>query len=79
VSNGVVKDAGRDALEAGHFCKAPDHSGDVVERVAEFISRRHVRLIEPREVTRDDWQSVGEQRDQIAKHVARARKAVQEQ
>jgi len=74
----VVKDIDREAVEADNLRKALDHVGDVVEGVAEFFSQRHVGLTEPRKVRRDDMKSVGEQRDQVTEHVARARKAVQE-
>src|SRR5262249_57948007 len=72
----VVKDIDREAAEADNLFEALDHASDVVERVAEFFSRRHVGLTEPGKVRRDDMKSVGEQRDQVAEHVACAREAV---
>jgi hypothetical protein len=51
----------------------------MLSNVSEFFSRRHVGLTEPRKVRRDHTKSVSEQRDQITKHVARAREAVEQQ
>src|SRR5262249_60057981 len=50
-----------------------------VERVAEPLSRRHIGSTESREVRGDNMKPVGEERDQIAEHVARAREAMQQQ
>src|SRR5262245_33409169 len=75
----VVEDIHRKPVEADDLGKPADHAGDVVERVSEFFSRRHVGLTEPRKVRRDHMKSIGEQWDQITKHVTGARKAVQQQ
>src|SRR5262245_56724358 len=75
----VVKDVHRKPVEADDLGKSVDHVGDVVERVFEFFPRRHVGLTEPGKVRGDHMKSVGEQRDQVAKHVARTREAVQQQ
>ena len=75
----VIKNINRKAVEADDFGEALDDVGDVVERVAEFIVRRHIGLTEAGKVRRDHKKSAGEQRDQITKHVARAREAVQQQ
>src|SRR5215831_6890404 len=75
----VVEDVHRKLIEAYDLGEAVDHVGNVVECVSEFFSRRHVGSTEPRKVRRDHKKSVGEQRDQITKHVARAREAVQQQ
>ena len=75
----VVENIDREAIEADDLGKTVDHAGDVVECVAEFFPRRHVGLAEPGKVRRDHVKSVGEQRDQVAEHVARAREAVQQQ
>src|SRR5262245_46750644 len=71
----VVKDVHRKLIEAYDLGEAVDHAGNVVERVSEVFSRWHVGLTETRKVRRDHKKSVGEQRDQITKHVARAREA----
>ena len=44
-----------------------------------FFSPWHVGLTEARKVRRNHKKSVGEQRDQITKHVARGREAEQQQ
>jgi hypothetical protein len=75
----VVKDIDSKPFEADDFGKALDHARDVVERVAEFFSRRHVGLTEPRKVWRDNMKSVGEPRDQVSEHVAGTWEAVQQQ
>jgi hypothetical protein len=75
----IVKDVHSKPIEADDLGKALHHAGDVVERVTEFFSWRHIGLTEPRKVGRDDMKSVGEERDQVAEHVARAREAVQQQ
>src|SRR5262245_34774823 len=75
----VVEDVHRKLIEAYDFGEALDHAGNVVECVSEFFSRRHVGLPEPRKVRRNHKKSVGEQRDQITEHVARARETVQQQ
>jgi hypothetical protein len=51
----------------------------LVERVGKLAARRHVGLAEARQIGRDDVEAIGQQRDQIAEHVARAREAVQQQ
>ena len=58
---------------------AVDDRGDVVERVGEAAPRRHVRLAEARQVGRHDVETIGQMRDQIPEHVARAREAVKQQ
>src|SRR5215813_10684363 len=72
----VVKNIKREAIEADDFRKPLDDAGDVVERVAEFIAWRHVRLTEAGKVGRDHVKSVSKKRDQVPKHMARAREAV---
>src|SRR5215472_8962016 len=74
----VVEDIHRKPVEADDLSEAVDHAGNVVECVAEFFSRRHVGLTEAGQVRRDYKKSVGEQRDQMTKHVACAREAVQQ-
>jgi len=75
----VVEDVHCKPVEADDFGKAVDHASDVVERVTEFVSRRHIGLTEPGKVRRDDVKPVGQQRDQVTEHVASAREAVQQQ
>ena len=75
----VVKDVQRKLIETYDLGEAVDHVGNAVECVSEFFSLRHVGLTEPGKVRRDHEESIGEQRDQITKHVARARETVQQQ
>src|SRR5215813_11675925 len=74
----VVEDVHRKLIEAYDLGEAVDHAGNVLECVSEFFSRRHVGLAEPRKVRRDHKKFVGEQRDQITKHVTGTREAVQQ-
>ena len=72
----VVKDIHCKPIESDDFGEAVDHAGNIVERVAEVFSRRHIGLTEPGKVRRGNMKSVGEERDQVAEHVARARETV---
>jgi hypothetical protein len=74
----IVKDVHCKPIEADDLGKAVHHAGDVIERVTEFFSWRHIGLAEPGKVRRDDMKSVSEERDQVTEHVARGREAVQE-
>ena len=51
----------------------------MLEGVVKVAPRGHVRLAEAGQVRSNDVKPVGEQRDQLAKHVARGREAVQQQ
>ncbi len=75
----VVEHVHRKPVEADDLGEAVDHAGNVVERVFEPFSRRHVGLTEPGKIRCNHPEFVGEQRDQVTKHVARAREAVQQQ
>jgi hypothetical protein len=75
----VVKDIDREAVEADDLGKAVDHVRNTVERVTEFLPRRHIGLAEAGKVRRDDMKSISNERDQVTEHVARAREAVQQQ
>jgi hypothetical protein len=74
----VVEHVQREAVEAEHFRQAIDGVGDVLERVVEVTSGGHVRLAEAGQVGSNEVKPVGEQRDQLAEHVARGRETVQE-
>ena len=75
----VVEHVNREAVEADDFGKALDDIGEVVERIVELVPRRHVRLTEARQVRRDDMEAIHQERDQIAKHVTGARKAMEQE
>ncbi len=72
----VVEDIDGIAIEADDFGEAVDQLGDPVEGVA---AARHVGLAEARQIGSDDVEAIGQQRDEVAEHVACARKAVQQQ
>src|SRR5262249_51284758 len=74
----VVKDVHCKPIEAEDLGKAIDYAGDVVESVTEVFSRRHIGLTEAGKVWRDNMKSVGEEWHQVAEHVTRARKTVQQ-
>jgi len=75
----VVEHVNRETVEADDFGKALDDIGEGVERIGKPVPRRHVRLAEAWQVRRDDVEAIRQERDQIAKHVAGARKAVEQQ
>src|SRR5262249_48032947 len=56
----IVENVHRKPIEADNLGEAVDHAGNVLERVIEFFSRRHIGLPEPRKIWRDDMKSVGE-------------------
>ena len=72
----VVEDVEGEAVEADDLGEAVDRVREPVESVAAV---RHVGVAEARQIGRDDVEAVGQQRDQVAEHVARAREAVQQQ
>src|SRR5262249_6068456 len=75
----VVEDVYCKPIEADDLGKAVDDARDVVEGIAECLTRRHVGLTKSGKVRRNDRKSVGKERDQIPEHVARAREAMQQQ
>ena len=75
----IIEDIDREAVEADDLGEPVDHARDVVERIVEFVPSRHVRLPEAGQVGRDDVEAVGQQRDQVPEHVARAGETVQQQ
>jgi hypothetical protein len=75
----IVKDLNRKPIEADELGEAVDHARDIVERVAELISRRHVGAAEARKGRRDHMEHVGEERNKVTKHVTGAREAVQQE
>src|SRR4029077_9384747 len=74
----VVEDIDGKAIEPDDFGEALNHLGDIVEGIFECIARRHVGLAESGKVRSDYVKSVGKHWDQIAEHMTRARKAVQQ-
>jgi hypothetical protein len=75
----VVEVVDREAFQANDFREAVNDAGDVVECVGELGPRRHLRLAEAWQVGRDDVEAIGEERDEIPKHVARAGEAMKQQ
>src|ERR1700751_3563114 len=74
----VVENVNREAIESDDLGKTLDHASYIVECIAEPLSRRHRRLAEAGQVRRDEVEFAGKQRNQVAEHVARSRKAVQQ-
>ena len=64
------------AVEADDLGEAVDRVRDPVERGALI---RHIGVAEARQVGGDDMDAVGEQRDEVAEHVAGGREAMQQQ
>ena len=75
----VVEHVDREAVEAENLGEAVDDVGEMIEGVVEFGRIRHVRLAEAGQVGRDQVKLVGQERYQVAEHVARRRVAVQQQ
>ena len=72
----VVEHIDRVAVEADRLGEAVDRLRNLVERVR-FV--RHIGIAEPRQIRRDDMETVGEQGNEVAEHVASGREAMQEQ
>jgi hypothetical protein len=62
----VLEDKDGIATEADHLGEAVDHRCDLVEAIA---AARHVRVAESPQVWRDGVKAIGEERDEVAKHV----------
>jgi hypothetical protein len=75
----VVEDIHCIASEADRIDETTQHPGELVEAVGELSPWRSLGLAEPRKVRRDHAVAVRQQRDQVAKHMARGREAVQKQ
>src|SRR5258708_3710070 len=72
----VIEDIGGIAIETDDLSEAIDRLRDPVKSAA---SAGHVGLAEARQVWRDDVETVGQERDKVPEHVARAREAVKQQ
>ena len=72
----IIEDIDRIAVEADDFGEAVDHVRDLVEACSRAPA---CPIAEAGQVGRDDVEAIGQKRDQIAEHVARARKAMQQQ
>ena len=72
----IVEHVNGVAVEADGVGESIDRRRDLVERIR-FI--RHIGVAEAREIGSDDMETVGEQRDEIAKHMAGGGEAVQQQ
>jgi hypothetical protein len=59
--------------------KAVNDVGDVVRGVFKLAPCRYVCLAKPGQIRRDDVETIGQQRNQVAKHVPRAGEAVKQQ
>src|SRR5262249_6852136 len=72
----VIEDVDGIAIEADDLGEAVDRFRDLVEGEA---STRQVGLAEARQVGSDHMEAIGQERDEVAEHVARTRKAMEQQ
>jgi hypothetical protein len=75
----VIEDVDGEPPQAQHFREAADHLADVLEGVGESVAVGLLGHAEAGQVRGDDVKLAGQIRDQVAKHVAGAREAVQQQ
>jgi hypothetical protein len=72
----IVEDVDGMACEPDRCREAIHHLREMIEGIREVRPIRRVRKAETREIGRHDMIPVGEQRDEIAKHVRRTREPV---
>ena len=72
----VVEHVDRIAVEADRLGEAVDRLGNLVECIRLM---RHVGIAKARQIGRDDMESIGELRDEVAEHVAGGREAMQQE
>src|SRR6516162_7316148 len=72
----VIEDVDGIAIEADDLGETVDRSRDLIEAMA---AARHVGVAEARQVGGNDVEAIGQERDEVAEHVAGAREAVQQQ
>src|SRR5262249_39204629 len=77
----VIENVDRVAIKADDLGEAVDRLGYAGEGVLEsgLATSGHVGFAESREVGRDDMEAIGQERDQIAEHMARTREAMEQQ
>src|SRR5437879_3216902 len=75
----IVEDIDCEALETDHLGEAVDDIGNMIERVSELAPRRHLRLTKAGQIGRHQMKAIGEMRDEVTEHVARARETVKQQ
>src|SRR5262249_5293559 len=75
----VVEDIQRKLVEADRLGEPFDHRSDVVERVLEAAARWHIGLAEAWQIRSDDVKALRQQRNQVAEHVARTGKSMQQE
>ena len=75
----VIENVDCEPLQADNFGEAADRPRQIVERITEVIAGRHVRLTKAGQVGGHEVKAVSKERNQIAEHVAGARKAVQQE
>jgi hypothetical protein len=75
----VIEDVDCEPLQVHDLREASYYLGQLCERVRKRVVRRHIGLSEPRQVRRNDVEAIGEQRDEIAKHMAAGRETMQQQ
>src|SRR5882724_830992 len=75
----IVEDVDRETSETDHLRETIDDVCDILERVSERAARRHFGLAKRWQIGSNEVKPVCELRDEIAKHVARGGKAVQQE
>ena len=75
----VIEYVDSELLQAEHISEAADHLGDVLEGVGEGGAGGLLGHAEAGQVRGDDMVLAGQLRNQVAKHVAGAGEAVQQQ
>src|SRR5262249_25518294 len=74
----IVEGIDREAAKPDHLSEAVNSARDVLEGVVELGPFWHVRLPKPGQIGGNHMKSIGEPRNEIAEHVARSWKAVQQ-
>jgi hypothetical protein len=75
----VIEHIDRKAIEADDFREPVDDPRDMVECVSKRAAIRHIGLTKPGKIGRDEVKPIREKRDEVAEHMAGARKTVQQQ
>src|SRR4029077_8154232 len=74
----IVENVDREMRETHHLGEAIDDLRNILERVSEGATRRHIGLAKRRQIGSNEMKPVRESRDEVAEHMAGARKAVQQ-
>src|SRR5262249_1997752 len=75
----VIKDIDREAFQSDHVGEAINRARQIIKGVFEILARKQVGTPEAGQIWRYKMKPIREKRDQIAEHMACARKTMQEQ